>query len=93
MIDKGGYVVKIHDLNSVVIGGNRFYYFYTREKSDVNGNPRYRVYITDPDTPAVYELILKCYQSQIQERVTAFIENSIGVTVPFQAVKKGGRAI
>ena len=75
--------MKIHDLNSVVIDGQRFYYFYNREKNDVNGNPRYKVYITDPDAPAVYETIFKCYQSQIPERVTAFIENTTGVNVPF----------
>lgn len=75
--------MKIHDLNSVVIDGQRFYYFYTRERNDGNGNPRYKVFITDPDAPAVYETIFKCYQSQIQERVTAFIETAAGVTVPF----------
>lgn len=75
--------MKIHELNSVVIDGQRFYYFYIREKNDRNGNARYRVYITDPDAPAVYETVFKCYQSQIPERVTAFIENAVGVIVPF----------
>ena len=75
--------MKIHALNSVIIDGNRFYYFFTREKNDTNGNPRYKVYITDPDGPAVYETIFKCYQSQIPERVTAFIDNAVGVVVPF----------
>lgn len=75
--------MKIHDLNSVVIDGQRFYYFYTREKNDMNGNPRYKVYITDPDGPAVYETIFKCYHSQIPERVVTFIETAAGVTVPF----------
>jgi hypothetical protein len=75
--------MKIHDLNSVIIDGQRFYYFYTREKNDINGNPRYKVFITDPDAPATYETIFKCYHSQIPERVTAFIENTAGVTVPF----------
>ena len=75
--------MKTHDLKSVTIAGNRFYYFYIREKNDRNGNPRFRVYITDPDGPAVYEAIFKCYQSQIPERVTAFIENTIDTMVPF----------
>lgn len=75
--------MKIHDLHSVVIDGQRFYYFYTRERNDTNGNSRFRVYITDPDSPAVYETIFKCYQSQIPERVTAFIETAAGMTVPF----------
>lgn len=75
--------MKIHDLKSVIIGGCEFNYFYTREKNDVNGNPRYRVYIIDPDGPAVHETIFKCYESQIPERITAFIEFNIGVAVPF----------
>jgi hypothetical protein len=75
--------MKIHNLNSVIIDGQQFYYFQQREKNDVNGNPRYKVFITDPDAPAVYETIFKCYHSQITERVTAFIENTAGVTVPF----------
>ena len=67
-------MMKKHDLNSVTICGLRFEYFYTREKNDINGNPRYRVYIIDPDGPTAYETIFKCYESQIPERVTAFIE-------------------
>lgn len=75
--------MKIHDLKNVVIGGCEFTYFYTKEKNDINGNTRYRVYIIDPDGPAVHETIFKCYESQIPERVTAYIEFTIGVTVPF----------
>jgi hypothetical protein len=75
--------MKIHDLKAVIIGGCEFQYFYTREKNDVNGNARYRVYIIDPDGPAVHESIFKCYESQLTERVTAFIEFQIGVHVPF----------
>ena len=75
--------MKIHYLNSVVIGGELFQYFYTRERNDVNGNTRHRVYIIDPDGPAVHETIFKCYESQLAERVTAYIEYNIGVTVPF----------
>ena len=75
--------MKIHDLNSVVIACNEYSFFYVREKNDINGNGRFRVYIIDPDGPAAHETIFKCYESQIPERVTAFIENVIGVTVPF----------
>ena len=74
---------KIHNLKSVVIGGNIFSYFYIREKNDANGNSRYRVYIIDPDGPAVHETIFKCYESQIPDRITAYIEFTIGVTIPF----------
>jgi hypothetical protein len=74
---------KIHDLKTVIIDGCEFQYFYTREKNDVNGNPRYKVYIIDPDGPAVHEKIFKCYENQIPDRVTAYIEFTIGVAIPF----------
>lgn len=67
---------KIHDLKTAVIDHIAINYFYTREKNDVNGNPRYRVYIMDPDAPAVYETILKCYECQIPELVKMFIEEA-----------------
>ena len=75
--------MKMHDLKNAVIGGCEFQYFYLREKNDVNGNPRYRVYIIDHDGPAVHDVIFKCYESQIPDRVSAFIEFNIGVTIPF----------
>mgnify|MGYP003297940028 CR=1 FL=1 len=73
----------IHGLKKATIDHCEFTYFYTREKNDVNGNPRYRVYIIDPDGPAAYETIFKCYESQIPERVTAYINSQIGFTIPF----------
>lgn len=76
-------MLKMHDLKTVVIGCASFSFFYLREKNDANGNPRYRVYIIDPDGPAAHETIFKCYESQIPDRVEKFIENTIGVTVPF----------
>ena len=54
-------MTKTHDLKTVVVNHIAFNYFYTREKNDVNGNPRYRVYIIDSDGPAVYERIFKTY--------------------------------
>lgn len=74
---------KIHELKSVIIDGNIFSYFYTREKNDINGNARYRVYIIDPDGPAVHEAIFKCYECVISDRVKSYILDNIGVTVPF----------
>ena len=52
---------KYHDLKTVVINHISINYFYTREKNDVNGNPRYRVFILDPDAPAVIEKTVKTY--------------------------------
>lgn len=63
---------KIHDLKTVVIDNIAYNYFYTAEKSDHCGNPRYRVFIIDPDGPAVYETILKTYC--LSEAVRFYIE-------------------
>lgn len=74
---------RTHDLKAVVIDGDNFSYFYTRDPNDVNGNPRFRVYIIDSDGPAVHETIFRCYEGQIPERVRLFIETEIGLTIPF----------
>ena len=68
---------KMHALSSAIIDGLAINYFYTKEKADQNGNPRYKLYIMDPDAPAVYESIVKCYESQIKEHVTSFIESAV----------------
>ena len=67
---------KTHELNTVVVDHIAYDYFYTKEKKDVNGNSRFRVYIIDPDAPAVYETVFKCYECQIKEIVAAFIEGA-----------------
>ena len=67
-------MAKIHDMHRTVIDCIEITYFYKREKNDINGNSRYRVYIMDYDAPAVHELLLKCYESQIKEYVSMFIE-------------------
>ena len=68
---------KFHDLKTVVIDHIAINYFYTREKNDINGNSRFRVYIMDPEAPTVYETIFKCYESQIKDYVTMFIERGL----------------
>lgn len=72
-----------YELKTVIIDHCDFNYFYTGAGNDANGNRRFHVFIIDPDGPAVYEIFIKCYEFQILDRVTAFIENEIGVTVPF----------
>lgn len=67
---------KIHDLKTIVIDHIATNYFYIREKNDVNGNPRYRVYIMDPDAHAIYETIFKTYEGLISEQVKKFIEEA-----------------
>lgn len=76
-------MLKTHELKTTKANYETVSFFYIREKNDVNGNPRFRVFILDNDTPTVYETVFKCYESQIPERVTAHIENQIGVNVPF----------
>lgn len=76
-------MMKIHNLKSIVIEGMEFTFFNIRIECDKCGNSRFRVFIIDPDGPAVHETIFKCYESQIPERVETFIENEIGMTIPF----------
>lgn len=68
-------MTKTHDLKTVVINHMAINYFYTREKNDVNGNPRYRVYIIDPEGPAVYERIFKTYC--VESSIVNFIEREL----------------
>ena len=67
-------MTKQHNLKYLISDHIEIKYFYIREKNDINGNARYRVYIQDPDAPAVYETIFKCYESEIPERVKRFIK-------------------
>ena len=67
-------MLKTHELKTTKANYETVSFFYLREKNDVNGNARYRVFILDSETATVYETILKCYESQIAERVTAHIE-------------------
>lgn len=68
-------MTKTHDLKTVVINHMAINYFYTREKNDVNGNPRYRVFIIDPDGVAVYERIFKTYC--VESSIVNFIEREL----------------
>lgn len=68
---------KTHDLKTLVINSISISYFYQREKCDVYGNPRFRVFIIDPDGPAVYETIFKTYEGLIADHVKTFIEEAV----------------
>lgn len=67
-------MIKTHDLKTVVVDGIAVNYFFKKEKNDRNGNPRFKVFIIDPDGPAVYEEIFHCYNGQIPEWVASFIK-------------------
>ncbi len=66
--------MKKYDLKTIRANYETVQYFYTQEKNDINGNPRFRVYVIDQETNAVHEMIFKCYESQIADRVRASIE-------------------
>ena len=68
---------KIRDLKTVVVNNLSINYFYQREKCDINGNSRFRVFIIDPDGSAVYETIFKTYDGLIADHVKMFVERSI----------------
>lgn len=67
---------KIHDLKTVVVNNMSVDFFYIREKCDIYGNPRFRVFIIDPDGSAVYETIFKTYEGLIRDHVKNFIEEA-----------------
>ena len=69
-------MTKTHDLKTVIVNHISINYFYTRERNDVNGNPRFRLYIIDPDAPAVYETIVKTYEGLLPEAVKRYIERA-----------------
>ena len=68
-------MLKARDLKTTKANYETVHFFYLREKNDIYGNSRFRVYIIDTETKAVYETIFKCYEGQIAERVAATIEN------------------
>lgn len=72
-------MIKTHDLKTVVINHTAINYFYTREKNDRNGNPRYRVYIIDPEGAGVYERIFKTYsvEDSIQNYIEYYLEEDL----------------
>ena len=69
--------MKTFDLKFTIIDGIRYEYFYIREKNDRNGNPRYRVYLIDPEAKAVHEMIFKCYECQIENSLKLKLDRLI----------------
>lgn len=66
--------MKIHNLKTVIINHIEITYFYIPIKNDKNGNPRYTVYIMDPDGAAVYEKIFTSFY--IDGTVKKFLEEA-----------------
>lgn len=69
-------MVKMHDLKTTIANYETVSFFYIRMKNDINGNPRFRVFILDNETPHVYETVFQCYESQLREYVAVFVENA-----------------
>lgn len=70
-------MIKFNKLHTVIVDHHEIKYFYKKEKRDINGNARFRVYIIDPDAPEIVETIFKCYESQIESQVKRFTEAAI----------------
>ena len=68
--------MKTRDLKTVIVDCVAVNYFYTRERNDVNGNPRFMVYILDPEAPAVYEIMVKTYEGLICDYVKQFVREA-----------------
>lgn len=62
--------MKIHDLKSVIASGWRVDYFAVKMKNDVNGNPRYRVWIIDESS--VIERVFCTYN--LESSIINFVE-------------------
>ena len=65
--------MKTHDLYGTTVNYKTVQYFFEREKNDINGNARYRVYIISP-VGIVYVKIFKCYEIEIEDRVISFVK-------------------
>ena len=70
--------MKTHELHTVTAHGLTIQFFYTKEKRDINGNSRFRVYMIDAETGHVYERIFTTYESQIPAVIMNHIENAAG---------------
>lgn len=67
-------MIKYHDLKTVIIDGQPFNYFYKREKNDINGNPRFRVYMFCNSGDLVIERVFKTYESLIPKQIKTLIK-------------------
>ena len=67
-------MTKIYDFKSIAVNGVMVNYFYTRERNDRYGNPRYRVYTINLETRAVTENIVQSYN--IEEWIRHYIKES-----------------
>lgn len=65
---------KYHELKTLIIDGEKLNYFYTKEKRDVNGNSRFRVYMFCASGDLVIETIFKTYETILPDAITNFIK-------------------
>lgn len=65
--------IKTHALLSTTVNYETVQYFYKLEEWRYGDNPKFRVFILDPDN-LVYEFLLKCPQSELEENIISFCE-------------------
>lgn len=67
--------MKTYEMKVIAVDCVMYCYFYKREKNDINGNPRFRVWLIDPEGCAVYEKVFYCYEFQIAELIERVIND------------------
>ena len=67
--------MKTYEMKVIAVDCIMYCYFYKREKNDINGNPRFRVWLIDPEGRAVYEKVFGCYECQISETIEKVIND------------------
>lgn len=65
--------MKTHELHQTTQNGQTITYFYKREKRDINGNSRFRVYMIDSETGHAYERIFTAYEFQLDDVISNYI--------------------
>lgn len=63
---------KTYNLETIVVDTLTINYFHFREKNDCYGNPRYRVFIIQPNTYTVIEQIAKTYN--VKDWVRSYVK-------------------
>ena len=66
--------MKKYELFRIDMAYDSVHYFYKKEKNDINGNSRFRVWFFDPDGFEVYEKVFTCYEKQLSDVIQNYID-------------------